>query len=180
MTAEELSSLIDWAKEISVDAPTPDLVSPSIPIATEVVRFVDRFMKDSQNTLSGYDASEGALYVLFALVVLYHPKAPRFFAIDNFGHALHPRLARRLMEILAVGSHSESRQVILTTHCPLVLDSLDLADDAIRLLAVNRTEGGHTEVIRIPYHDALANARAKGLTLSQMWTQGVLGAVPNL
>jgi len=33
------------------------------------VKFVDRFMKEGRNVLSGADVSEGALYVLFAAVM---------------------------------------------------------------------------------------------------------------
>lgn len=180
LEADALSELIEWASDVTCAAPTPDLISPSIPVVNEVVRFTDRYMREGRNQLSGYDASEGALFVLFALAALLHPRSPRFFAIENIGHALHPRLARRLVAILAEHSVRLRRQVLITTHNPLVLDALDLANDQIRLLAVDRTRSGHTVVTRIAHSDALESARASGHTLSQMWTRGLLGAVPDL
>lgn len=123
---DNLFELLDWTKEIRVGAPTPELLSPSIPAASEVVQFVDRFMKPERNILSGYDASEGALYVLFALVLLFHPRAPRFLAIENVDHALHPRLARALLSVLSDHIVTTKRQFVLTSHNPLVLDALVL------------------------------------------------------
>lgn len=176
----EASDLLGWTSDIGVDTPTPDLISPSIPVANRIIRFTDRYMRSDRNLLSAYDASEGALYVLFALAVLFHPKAPGFFAIENIDHALHPRLARALVERIGKHAKASRRQVILTTHNPLVLDGLRLADDDIRLFTVERTEAGHTVVGRVEYTEALQKAEESGLTLSQMWTRGLLGAVPDL
>jgi predicted ATPase len=149
-------------------------------VPTKIVLFEDRYMKRGRNVLSGYDASEGALYVLFSLVLLLHPRSPRFYAVENIDHALHPRLARALVEMIAEHAKRLERQVVLTTHNPLVLDGLDITDDAIRLFAVDRDTRGRTRVSRIKPTAALKKARAKGMVLSQMWVSGLLGAVPNL
>jgi predicted ATPase len=139
-------------------------------------------MRRDRNRLSAYDASEGALYVLFAVTLLLHPRTPRFFAVENIDHALHPRLARALVHKLGELPRSPAplKQILLTTHNPLVLDGLDLANDQIRLFTVDRTEAGHTMVNRVEYTTALAKAQEQGATLSQMWTRGLLGAVPRL
>ncbi len=137
-------------------------------------------MREGRGTLSAYDASEGALYVLFALVLLRHPRAPRTFAIENIDHALHPRLARRLVEVMVSQAKEHDRQVLLTTHNPLVLDALNLRDDHVRLFTVDRDKRGHTIVRRLPFSDALDKAQQSGLALSQMWARGLIGAVPNI
>jgi len=180
MPLDELFTLISWAKSIDVSEPSPDILSPSIASLRYMIRFTDRFMRSDRNLLSAYDASEGALYVLFALTLLFHPKVPRFFAIENIDHALHPRLARALIGKMGEQIRSSGRQILLTTHNPLVLDGLDLADEAIRLFTVDRTTDGHTLVSRVEYTEALAKARQSGATLSEMWTSGLLGAVPEL
>jgi predicted ATPase len=178
--SREFEALVDWAAGVSAASPSPDLISPSIPVASKVVRFTDRFLRNDRNQLSAYDASEGALYVLFALVMMMHRRAPKFFAIENIGHALHPRLARSLVSRLGELANEQRRQIILTTHNPLVLDALALADDRIRLFAIDRTETGHTKINRIMHSEALGRAIESGLTMSQMWTEGLLGAVPAL
>ena len=53
-------------------------------------------MTQSRNLLDGYDASEGALYVLFMMVLVHHPESSPVFAVDIFDHALNPRLDRAL------------------------------------------------------------------------------------
>jgi hypothetical protein len=61
--------LIDWAKSTGA-APVSRLnLSPSATTSRLAVKFVDRFMKEGRNVLSGADVSEGALYVLFAAVM---------------------------------------------------------------------------------------------------------------
>ena len=50
----------------------------------------------------------------------------------------------------------------------------------MRLFTVDRNKRGHTIVRRIEYTAALAKATESGLTLSQMWTQGLIGGVPNI
>jgi predicted ATPase len=184
MPLAELFSLIEWSSGVDVSVPTPELLSPSVPAAVEVIRFTDRFMRKDRNRVSAYDASEGALYVLFALALLFHPKAPRFFAVENIDHTLHPRLARALMGVLGEHVRASGRQILLTTHNPLVLDGLDLADPDIRLFTVERTANGHTVVSRVEYTEALARAIEEGkpgrATLSEMWVRGLLGAVPSI
>lgn len=176
----EFAAFVEWSESVSVARPSPDLISPSIPVTSEIVRFTDRYMRAGHAELSAYDASEGALHVLFALISVLHPRAPRFFAIENIGHALHPRLARGLVARLGELAIAEKRQIIVTTHSPLVLDALEIADDRIRLFTVERTAGGHTKVDRITHSDALGRALESGLTMSQMWARGLLGAVPAL
>jgi len=58
-------------------------------------------MEVSRNELTAYDASEGALYVLFAAVLCLSGFSPRLFAIDNLDQALNPRLMAKLAGRLA-------------------------------------------------------------------------------
>lgn len=167
----EVLSLVDWASAFRASR------------ATERLLFEDNRMREGRNLLSAADASEGALYVLFLMLLLFHPKAPRFFAVDNIDSALHPRLARALVgraqELLL--TDVVDRQLIVTTHNPLVLDALRLADERVRLFVVSRESGtGATTIRRIEHSDALERARARGRTLSQLWVEGTLGGVPDL
>jgi predicted ATPase len=53
-------------------------------------------MAEGRNILSGFAASEGALYVLFAAILATHPDSSKLLAIDNFDATLKPRLLRSL------------------------------------------------------------------------------------
>ena len=140
--------------------------------------------RNGRNQISGYDASEGALYVLFMLVLALHPKVPKFFAVDNFDQALNPRLATVLTAKFCelILDSDPQKQVLLTTHNPAVLDGLNLMDDRIRLFAVNRNYStkGATEVRRITVSQDIIDADEQGLSLSNLWKMGRLGGIPNL
>ncbi len=173
--------LIDWITELGVDAgePLSHITSPTVGLPKKVVRFRDKYMRAGRNVLTGYDASEGALYVLFLLSLIYHPDSPRLFAIDNFDSGIHPRLLVEMVKIVSkilIEKNTTNKQVFLTCHNPLVLDGLPLYDPKIRLFAVDRDEKGCTKVTRITIDtEAL---KKSDMPLSYLWTSGWLGGVP--
>lgn len=180
---DDVAELIDWIKEFDVAPPSIDLLSGSVPRTKKVIRFHDRYMREGKNSLTAYDASEGALYVLFAAVLALHPDAPRCFAVDNLDQALNPRLVKNLTGKLCewILEDPHSRQMLCTVHNPAVLDGLPLQNDDVRLFAVDRNSEGHTVVNRILVTEELQNlARDRGWPLSRLWVMGHLGAVPNV
>lgn len=171
----EVLALVDWATSIDVGARGSD--------KARALLFGDGRMRKGRDILAAVDASEGALYVLFLLLLLRHPGAPGFFAVDNIDSVLHPRLARALIARVqrVVQGDADARQLIVTTHNPLVLDALELADDRVRLFVVSRESGtGFTVVRRIEHSAALERSIERGRTLSQLWVEGTLGGVPKL
>lgn len=178
---DEVLGLVDWVSDVGVTDIVGDLLSPSVPRTKNVLKFSDRFMAPSRNTLTAADASEGALYVLFAAVLCLSPSSPPIFAIDNLDSALNPRLVMRLVGQLAawLATTNPDRQLLFTAHNPAVLDGLDLEDDEVRLFAVERNSDGHTTVRRIMLTPELL-ALNQQYPLSRLWAMGNLGAVPNV
>ncbi len=174
--------LIDWARSVDSASASDIPLSPSAATSNQVVRFVDQFMKSGRNVLSGADASEGALYVLFAAVLALDERAPRLLAVDNADHGLNPRLAQALIGRICDGvlRAKVSRQLLLTSHSPQVLDGLPLRDDRVRLFTVSRTNTGRTVVRRVEVDDELMKMGREGWTLSRLWVMGHLGGVPNV
>ena len=174
--------LIDWAKSIGAGPSSRLPLSPSAATSRQAIRFVDRFMAEGRNVLSGADASEGALYVLFAAAVTLDERAPRLLAVDNADHGLNPRLARALIKNLSqwVLENPQPRQLLLTTHNPQVLDGLPIQDDRVRLFTVSRTNSGRTVVRRVGVNEKLLAMAKDGWTLSRLWLMGHLGGVPNV
>ena len=179
---EELLDLLDWVDGVDIVPPSKDLVSPGVPVTRSIIRFADRWMAEKFNLLSAYDASEGALYVMFALVLALHPHSPRLFAVENLYQTMHPRLARATTRLFCrlMLQAEPPRQSLLTTHNPLVLDGLDLRDDRIRLFAVERSSRGPTQVYRVQVSDEVLQATESGLSLSNLWVMGRLGGVPDI
>ena len=174
--------LIDWAKSYGFGRASSLALSPAAAASDYIVKFRDKFMQEKRNVLSGYDVSEGALYVLFLAVIAGSKETPRLCAVDNADHGLNPRLARSLMNrfcewlLMAEGE----RQVLLTTHNPLVLDGLPLQNSDVRLFTVSRTKSGSTSVRQVVVDDQLLAKGEQGWTLSRLWTMGHLGGVPNV
>ncbi len=176
---ESVLELIDWADVIAVTRPDSVPVSKNIPQPTRILRFRDRFMADGRNYLSGYDASEGALYVLFMTVLVHHRESPPVLAVDNFDHALNPRLAKALTRKVCDWMIArQDRQLLLTSHNPLVLDGLPLRNDAVRLFTVERSNRGKTVVRRVEVSKKLLDMADQGIPLSQQWVMGTFGGVP--
>jgi predicted ATPase len=173
--------LIDWVRDVSVTDSASAVLSAAVPRAKELLEFTDRFMASSRDTLTAYDASEGALYVLFAAVLCLSPASPSLFAVDNLDSALNPRLVTRLVGSLAgwLKHTNPDRQLLFTAHNPAVLDGLDLEDREVRLFAVERNSDGHTTVRRITLTPELQTLNAT-YPLSRLWAMGNLGAVPNV
>lgn len=180
MDMDDLLDLLGWVQSITIGRPSKYAISPSAPTTSKTIVFKDRFMKEGRDELTPYDASEGALYVLFVLCLAMHPKAPKMFAIDNFDQALNPRLVRELTEVFCAQVIENKKTALLTTHNPLVLDGLDLTNDQIRLFAVDRNSKGQTKISRVVVDDELLKLGKDGHTLSRLWVMGRLGGVPNL
>lgn len=178
---DDALDLVDWASDVAATDAASALLSPSVPRSKQVLKFTDRFMAPSRNTLTAYDASEGALYVLFTAILCLSPSSPSILAIDNLDSALNPRLVTRLVSHLSgwLQTADPDRQLLFTAHNPTVLDGLDLQDDEVRLFAVERNSAGHTTVRRIELSPELQELNQE-YPLSRLWAMGNLGAVPSV
>ncbi len=180
---QEALGLISWAKSYG-SAPSASMpLSPAASASSRVIRFTDRYMTEGRNKLSGYDASEGALYVLFMAVLAAHPQSPELLAIDNADHGLNPGLAKRLMTAFSdwILSDAETcRQILITSHNPAVLDGLPLQNDAVRLFTVDRDNVGRTVVNRVVVDEKLLAMANQGWTLSRLWMNKLIGGMPDV
>lgn len=175
MDVEDLYELLGWVKEIEIGKPQKDMIPTGVPTPQRVIQFTDKYMKPGKDRLSSYDASEGALYVLFVLALSMHPDAPRAFAIDNFDQSMNPRLARATMKYFSENIITNNKYAFVTTHNPLVLDGLDLLNPKIKLFTMDRTRKGFTIITQVKVDEKLNES-----SLSTLWLSGALGGVPNL
>jgi hypothetical protein len=174
---QDVYELIDWADSLQTESGGGS--NPSLAGGPIQLRIGDRFMGETHKSVSLLEASEGALYVLFMLALVGHPQSPKFFAVDNFDQALHPRLARALTRLVSEQILDDgSRQMLATTHNPLVLDGLDILDDRIRLFTVDRDSSGASQISRVQVTPELMAQAEEGFSLSRLWTMGRLGGVP--
>jgi energy-coupling factor transporter ATP-binding protein EcfA2 len=177
----ELREAVEWFDHLSIT----DSGGPYGPWTTFGLLFADRFLRTENghpHFLNPDEVNEGMLYALFLKVLCFHADAPRLFALDNADHGLNPLLAKRLVQSMCTWliEGKPPRQVLMTTHNPLVLDGLALEDDRIRLFIVDRDNRGTTQVRRFVITDQNRDMAAKGWTLSRMWINGLIGGIPNV
>lgn len=178
---EQVLGLIDWISDVETTSYGANLLSPKVPRTKRILKFNDRFMQKSRNELTAYDASEGALYVLFTAILCLLPSAPKIFAIDNLDQALNPRLLQALITHLAdwLSHNDRDRQLLFTAHNPAALDGLDLLDPEVRLFTIDRNSNGQTVINRLTLTEKLKKLNQQ-YPLSRLWLMGNLGAVPNV
>ena len=69
--------------------------------------------------------SEGTLFIVGLITVLYGPDRPKLLLIDDLDHALHPRAQRELVKLLReLLAADPELQIVATTHSPYLLDAL--------------------------------------------------------
>jgi predicted ATPase len=173
---DDVLELIDWAKQIRITTPNKSNINASVSAARRVIEFSDRYLRTDKR-FTAYDASEGALYVLLLLSLAIHEKSPTVFAIDNFDHAMNPRLAKVATRIFSDLVLNTEKTVFLTTHNPLVLDGLDIQNDDIRLFTMDRNKDGHAKIRRVKVEQSLID---ENQPLSRLWVNGRLGGMPEL
>lgn len=178
---DEMLDLIDWIEDVQTTSHGASLVSNKVPRTKLMLKFVDRFMNNSRNALTAYDASEGALHIIFNAILCLVPHAPTIFAIDNIDQALNPRLLSRMVSRLSnwLQYGGTGKQLLFTAHNPAVLDGLHLDDPEVRLFAVERNNLGQTQVHQITLNPMLQKLNEE-YPLSRLWLMGHLGAVPNV
>ena len=174
---ESCEDFFDWLLSIESDSKEDrnKLAGLKMGRSTSTLYFKDRFMHVQNNILSAENSNEGILHVLFYLALFISNKTPNLFAIDNIETALNPRLCQVLIAELVKLSKERGKQVLITTHNPAILDGLNLLDDEQRLFEVYRNDDGHTQTRRIKFKPDLSD---KPYKLSEMWTNGLLGAIP--
>lgn len=158
---------IDWFEDFSIPN---DLMSNEYKI-----RIKDRFINSDLKYLDQRSANEGFLFLLFYIVLFSSKKTPQFFAIENIEASFNPKLCAKLISMLMELAKKNEKQVLMTTHNPATLDGLDLKDDEQRLFVVRRNIDGHTIVTRISEKPKLDVP----MKLSEMWTKGLLGGLPD-
>ena len=165
---KEKLQLIDWFE---------DFEFPTDAFAYERnLHIRDRFLNDDIAYIDQRSANEGFLYLLFYFCLLISDATPPFFAIDNIDASLNPKLCERLIQDMVELARENSKQFILTTHNPAILDGLDLNDPEQRLYSVRRNIDGETIASRIEAPEAPEGQTP--LRLSEAYLRGYLGGLP--
>ncbi|NCC96688.1 MAG: hypothetical protein EOM02_07585 [Synergistales bacterium] len=181
---DKFLSLFNWIKGIDVSAPDQRVQSSHVHTGDKVITVTDSFMRKDFNSLYGYDVSEGVLYIIFMLVLLYHRDTPKIYALDNVDSALNPAMIKKFIELTSSLLDDQGKQLFMTTHNPTTLDGIDLFNENHRLFVVERDKKGFTEVHRIKPPEGMTKEewreKFRGIPLSQIWLSGAFGGFPEI
>jgi len=172
-------SLFDWFEQVGTSKPDGTLQSNHVHTSASVVSFKDKFMQRNFKDLYAYDVSEGALYVLFVLLLLTHEDSPSMFALDNVDSALNPGLVTAMVSHISeiLKDHPE-KQIFMTTHNPTTLDAIDLFNPDHRLFVTKRDDSGATVFERISPPSGMTKDEWQEkhgyMKLSEIWLSGAI------
>lgn len=111
--------------------------------------------------------SEGTLSYLLLLSILFNPERGNLVCIDEPESSLHPDIINTISKAIKHGS--ETTQMIIPTHSPLLLNAFYIED----ILIFEKNDRNETEVtIKSPdeFEDWIDN-----FLVGQAWLQGLLG-----
>lgn len=111
--------------------------------------------------------SDGTLKMLAYAVLLEDPHPRPFIGIEEPENGLYVRLVERLASQFSkrTGDKSLSTQMLVTTHSPYFVDSLQPE----QVWLMRKGEGGYAQAVRAADVDAIAAMSAEGLSLGALW-----------
>lgn len=125
--------------------------------------------------------SQGTLYLLGILALVYDPVPPRVVCIEEIDRGVHPRMLREVRDSLYRLSYPQSfglarppTQVIATTHSPYLLD---LFRDHPEEIVISQKHGNEARFERLADRPDLPELLREG-SLGDMWFSGIFGGVP--
>ena len=132
--------------------------------------------------VSAENLSQGMLYSLALLVLVFAPSPPAVVCIEEVDRGIHPRMMRQVQDALyrlsyprAAGLERTPVQVIATTHSPYLLDQFrDYPEEVV----IAQKTGQEARFERLSDRADLAELLAEG-SLGDMWYAGILGGVPD-
>jgi predicted ATPase len=137
-------------------------------VVTEITsdeRLLLRF-KDAafEKPLPAQYMSGGTMRLASLLTLLYEPGAAGLLGMEEPDNELHPLLLYRLAEEL--GKASETRQLLVTTHSPMLLDALD----PTQVWVLHRGADGYTQATRTADIPNVPELVEDGSPLGYLWT----------
>ncbi len=114
--------------------------------------------------------SDGTMRLAAILTLLYEPNATGLLGMEEPDNELHPLLLYRLAEEL--GKASETRQLLVTTHSPMLLDALDPA----QVWLLHRGADGYTQATRTADIPNVPELVEDGAPLGYLWTSNTFSA----
>lgn len=157
---EDLRSLLDYVKEMSTD----------LDRGRVLLLLHEKTFRDPIEALA---LSDGTLRLLAILTALETMQTHSLLCIEEPEHGLHPLLFGSLLDLVRERCpQGSSRQVLLTTHSPDLVD----AAEPDEIVPMERNELGATEPLQLDPHQL--QKWLKNFRLGELWRMRQIGGVP--
>ncbi len=166
---------------------TGDIVSISTPpVVGEPGKIEVKFFDKNDNDYQADEVSDGVLYFLTLLCILYQPNPPKLLLLEEPEKGIHPRRIHEIMEFIFRLAEDKGVQVILTSHSVHVVDEFASIPEAVyvfekqadgsaliknlkkEIIEPSNQRSDENNLPRINYTDSLG----------EHWAIGLLGGVP--
>ena len=153
-------------KQFCAEIPTLKEISTPVaaPPGTHRIEFSLNIDITPPVTISAEEASDGAM-LLLAFLVIVHGRAPDILMIEEPENGLHPSRLKMVIDLLRMISKGEignkPRQVIITTHSPLLLNFVEPSE--VRIFRRDPQTGTEIKAMdKIPNIERLSKDFAPG------------------
>lgn len=128
----------------------------------------DVFKYNNSNQYSSYNAASGEEVLTRIIIDLVESPKNSLVLIDEIEMGLHPKVQRRLMDVIRNICRVESKQFILTTHSSTILDSVNTNS---RIFIEKNPIGEYRAIQNISVSAALSKMDAKSFPLIDLYCE---------
>ncbi len=138
------------------------------------------------NDFRADEVSEGTLYFLALLCIIYQPNPPKVLLLEEPEKGIHPRRIKEVIDYIFDLAEDKGVQVILTTHSTQVVDEFKDSMESIFIVDKpdDETIVKNLLIDIVEYRNKKAEAKKlpkfslQGEPLGQHWAAGLLDGVP--
>lgn len=121
--------------------------------------------------------SDGTLRFAAIAAAFFQPDMPDVLTIEEIENGIHPSRVRLLVELLRSQSGRSGRQVLATTHSPVVLSWLNDADYKTTFLCLRDDETGESRIAplaEVPAFQRIVHKQPIGELFAELWLENAL------
>jgi len=128
----------------------------------------DVFKYENTNHYSSFNAATGEEVLTRIIIDIVEAPNNSLLLIDEIEMGLHPKIQRRVMDVIREVSRKENKQFIITTHSSTILDSVC---DSSRIFIEKNHNGEFKAIQNISVNAALTKMDAKSYPLIDLYCE---------
>jgi len=139
-------------------------------VISRIAQHLDKevYRYNNQNKYTSFNAASGEDVLTRIIIDTVEAPKKSLILIDEIEMGLHPKVQRRLMDVIRNISRNEEKQFILTTHSPTILDSLS---DKSRIFIEKNHNGEYRGIQNISVSAALTKMDSKSYPLVDLYCE---------